>query len=87
MGGMKLQFSLATMLTCTAAVAITAAVCAVLPVQSEDLIIMGRVWTAQLHPSRHPNLSEFSWRLAWTVPVAIATTLPALWIVRRFWPR
>jgi hypothetical protein len=85
---MKPRFSLATLLVITTVLAIVAALCATINVQSEPMMGVGvnssagLIGTFILDPHA-PDLRELALRLLWSWPLAIFMSLSALWIVRR----
>ena len=85
---MKPQFSLATLLVITTALAIVAALCVATNVRSEPMTGVGLnssaglIGTFFLDPHT-PDLREFALRLLRSGPLAIFMSLSALWIIRR----
>src|SRR5262249_30243724 len=93
-GGMKLQFSLATLLVCITVQAVVAAICAQIRVTDTSEIIR----QLRLAPSgtrftqfdvpielvrRPPTIGEIALRLGFWGPVSAVATLSVVWIVRR----
>jgi hypothetical protein len=83
---MKLQFSLATLLVCTAAIAVAS----YLSVRIEVLETMHfissatNIYEGHWEPIyRKPMAYEITWRMAWSSPLVVAATLGVLWAVRR----
>jgi hypothetical protein len=95
MCGMKLQFSLATLLALTAALAADTAVCSMVEVRPPTLVPpsprntgTGTIQLKTIDPfvvffPRRPNAIEFFWRLAWSWPLTLFVTVIVLWTVRR----
>jgi hypothetical protein len=86
---MKPQFSLATLLVITTVLAIVAALCAAISVQSAPLTGIGLdssnaglIGTFILDPHA-PDLRELAMRMLWSGPLAMFMSLSALWIIRR----
>jgi hypothetical protein len=94
---MKLQFSLATLLVCTAIVAVACMICVNVAVHDVEitrrnivLTMLDRAGTQIpyfiddiIEFTRPPTTKELALRLAWVAPLSIAATLVALWAVRR----
>jgi hypothetical protein len=77
MRGMKLQFSLATLLVC---VTVLAVVCAMKPI----VVVEDKPISAVAEPTQRPPFpSEIAGRMAAWRPLSIAITLGGLWIIRR----
>jgi hypothetical protein len=92
--GMKLQFSLTTLLAVTTALAIDSAVCALIGVPEIPVITVTETFGIENIPSSEetvtstagehaPNLIELSRRLAWSAPLSIGVTVGVLWTIRR----
>ena len=84
---MKLQFSLATLLVCTALIAVATTASLRVPVsriisQHEDsakpAIIRSIVYEIQA-----PGAVDVAWRLAWSIPSAILLATTLSWTIRR----
>jgi hypothetical protein len=83
MRGMKFQFSLATILICTAVLAMVS--CTATKAWVYETIPITP--TSPFSPStfdnvRKPTNSEIALRIVWAAPLAIAATLLVLWIAR-----
>ena len=89
MRGMKLQFSLATLLVCTTVLEVVAGLCASVKVRQDAVISVNHVGQTAFYDEvspeiiRLPNETEFARRLAWAAPLSIAGTLAVLWVVSR----
>jgi hypothetical protein len=92
--GMRFQFSLLTMLVCTAALALVSAVSVKLDVRDVTVIKMtrfGSAWAIDESPdytvtkesSHPPTGTEIAWRMAWAGPLAVFVSLCLLWASRR----
>jgi hypothetical protein len=79
---MRFQFSVLTMLVCTAALAVTIAACVSLQVRTGDVLITD-IMGLTYEPKRLPSGSEIALRMAWAAPLAIAATLTVLWTARK----
>jgi hypothetical protein len=86
---MRFRFSLATLLICTAVLAVVIAVCVAVPVDERvtgPATIEGssKIYRAIVGPPpRSPTGAEVAMRLAWSAPLAILLTLAA---IRKLWP-
>jgi len=90
MRGMKLQFSLRTLLICVTVLAVDSALCMRLDevrtgLRCETTYTANTISTAmrEVRVPRPPTTSEIAIRFAWSAPLSIAATLSALWLVRR----
>ena len=94
MRGMKLQFSLATLLICMTVLAVVCAVSLTLPVYETTRVGLVPPWfspdgisqpklTESIYDEHQPTGSDVIRRLAIWWPPALATALGVLWIVRR----
>jgi hypothetical protein len=90
LGGMKLQFSLATLLVCTTVLAVVCAAAVSVPVHETEIrpvlhlyLVPGPHPTDMIETHRPPTASEIATRLAWAGPLSIAATLVALLFIRR----
>src|SRR5215831_15490933 len=92
MSGMRLQFSLATLLLLVAVAGIVARVCISIPVNQRlnirytAAVFEGNPKQYHVHISgshRSRNLGDASLRMAWALPSAIAATLAILSTIRR----
>ena len=84
--GMKLQFSLATLLVCMTVLAVVCCMCAKMQVHLDvDTVetINGKTYPLRYTDNRPPTENEFVLRLMWAAPLSIAATLGTLWAIRR----
>jgi hypothetical protein len=85
MPGTRFQFSILTMLVCTAALAVATAACVSAPVRvkfmTDYAFPMGTTYDDLLLP---PTGSEAVVRMAWAGPLAVFVALCLLWASRRF---
>ena len=89
---MKFQFSLATLLAVTSALAIDCAVCALIRVPEitvtetipgiKNMPASDEIMTSTTG-EHAPNLAELSGRVEWSAPLALAATLGVMWAIRR----
>ena len=90
---MRFQFSILTMLVCTAALAAAFAACISIAIREPTYIFqsvtVGGVYQGGglTEWKRQPSGSEIAWRMAWAGPLAVFISLCLLWASRRFFMR
>jgi hypothetical protein len=97
--GMRFQFSILTMLVCTAALAGVTAACVSIPMPDEFGVILNQDMTVgpggelifsggYASVGEPPTGEQIIWRMAWAGPLAVLVSLCLLrasrWIVKRF---
>jgi hypothetical protein len=88
--GMKLQFSLATLLVCMTVVAVVCVVCATVPVRQSvggTYMIAGLIHTDISEWDDSPEVSDVLRRFSIWGPISGAVTLFTLWLIRRLQSR
>jgi hypothetical protein len=85
MRGTRFQFSILTMLVCTAALAVAIAACVSLPVRFTGDIVLSPTVTVTIagEAAKSPNPAEVALRMAWAGPLAVFVSLCLLWASRR----
>jgi hypothetical protein len=83
--GMKLQFSLATLLVCVTVLAVVAGLCASVKVRQDAVIVENHLGQTAIYDeaspeiSQLPNETKFARRVSLWVPASVAATLGVLW--------
>jgi hypothetical protein len=83
LAGIKLQFSLATLLVCMTVLAGVCATAISVPVNEPTTVQVTRSTWEMISVSHPPSAWTIAWRLALLGPLSIAATLLTLWNVRR----
>src|SRR3954471_6946433 len=88
---MRFQFSILTMLACTAAMAVVVAASLRIPVYEFEYSISdgithtgGEPHLIAVYRIREPGAVDLLWRLAWAGPLAVFISLCLLWACRLF---
>src|SRR5262245_24285838 len=79
---MRFQFSILTILVCTAALAVATAACVSVPVRAEQLdVLPGRTYR-MIDVELRPRLPDIAERMLWAGPLAIAVGVGGVWVGR-----
>jgi hypothetical protein len=82
MAGMRFQFSILTMLVCTAVLAVVCTVTAKVEITEQiaypQNTLRGKFRMKEII-TRQPTMPEVAWRMAWAGPLAVSVALCLLW--------